>query len=124
MLGRGRGEILNEIDLENLDYGQEDVANFDYKLDVISPDNISVSTADAYGGVKPSIPQMRIMEILVLPLEEWHKYLYNDFELSVFLKYPELDKIKSALYRDGAVFASMSGSGSSVFFITRCNKNK
>ena len=123
MLGQGRGEILSEIEFNNVDYGQKGGENSSYKLEIVSPKGISVSTADAYAGVSPAIPEKRIEEILVLPLKEWQTYLYNDFEKSVFKKYTELKNIKASLYLKGAIYAAMSGSGSSLFFISDATNN-
>ncbi|MEP7253675.1 MAG: 4-(cytidine 5'-diphospho)-2-C-methyl-D-erythritol kinase, partial [Ginsengibacter sp.] len=58
-----------------------------------------------------------IKEIIHQPISTWKRELINDFEKPIFIKYPEIKAIKDALYNDGAVYASMSGSGSSVFGI-------
>jgi 4-diphosphocytidyl-2-C-methyl-D-erythritol kinase len=78
---------------------------------------ISVSTAEAYAGVKPFKKEKSIKEIIQLPLSKWKDNLVNDFEETVFEKYPEIQKIKKTLYTEGAVYASMSGSGSAVYGI-------
>ena len=67
--------------------------------------------------VSPRVPDVHIPEILKMPIGEWRKYLKNDFEESVFALRPMLAAIKSRLYDCGAVYASMSGSGSSIFGI-------
>ncbi len=105
MIGEGRGEILAEypVDLS------------DYELQVLTPEGISVSTADAYRGIKPGIPETSLREALSKPVAEWDGVLVNDFEDTVFAKYPELAAIKKSLYDSGAVYASMSGSGSALF---------
>ena len=87
-----------------------------YYILLIKPD-IHVSTQDAYANVKPQTPEKSIKEIIQMPVKKWKEYLVNDFELSVFKKYPEIDTIKNKLYEQGAIYASMSGSGSSVFGI-------
>lgn len=107
MLGRGRGEVLTEYDLD-LD---------GYEIQVLTPAGISVSTADAYRGIVPKSPQMELSDVLTNPVEEWNGLLVNDFEETVFAKYPELAAIKRSLYECGAVYASMSGSGSALFAI-------
>ncbi len=76
----------------------------------------SVSTREAYAGVTPRYPTMRAGEIVTnIPIEEWHKYLTNDFEQSVFAIIPELALIKDELYKMGSIYASMSGSGSTIY---------
>ena len=78
--------------------------------------NIHVSTADAYAGIKPAIPSKKIAEIIEdQPLQDWKGQLSNDFENTVFSKFPILKHIKTVLYDLGAVYASMSGSGSALF---------
>lgn len=76
---------------------------------------VKVSTPEAYSLVKPQVPEMSIPEILNRPLAEWRFLLKNDFEKSVFARYPRIEEIKALLYERGAAYASMSGSGSSVF---------
>ena len=109
MIGEGRGEVLTEypIDLECCD------------LQVLTPEGISVSTKDAYGGIRPHLPEVQLREALSRPVEEWDGILVNDFEETVFVKYPELAAIKRSLYDSGAVYASMSGSGSALFALYR-----
>ena len=108
MRGQGRGEILTPFELKALE---------DYTLQVVTPAGIAVSTADAYRGIIPQQPQRPLDEILSLPIEQWQDTLVNDFEVTVFEKYPELAAIKKSLYDSGAVYASMSGSGSALFAI-------
>lgn len=76
---------------------------------------VHVSTADAYAGLKPVLPIKSLSGLIGLPVEQWRFNLRNDFEASVFSKYPEISQIKEQLYAAGATFALMSGSGSSVF---------
>ena len=109
MIGEGRGEQLTEHDLF-LD---------DYDLQVITPAGIAVSTKDAYAGIRPQMPEVSLRDALTRPVEEWDGILVNDFEETVFAKYPELAAIKRSLYDCGAVYASMSGSGSALFAIYR-----
>lgn len=105
MIGEGRGEILTDhpIDIDA------------YDLQVLTPEGIAVSTKDAYGGIKPHLPEVPLKEALSRPVEQWDGLLVNDFEETVFAKYPELAAIKRSLYDSGAVYASMSGSGSALF---------
>lgn len=109
MIGEGRGEILSEypIDLSA------------YDLQVLAPEGISVSTKDAYGGIRPHLPEVPLREALSRPIEQWDGTLVNDFEETVFAKHPELAAIKRSLYDSGAVYASMSGSGSALFALYR-----
>ena len=87
-----------------------------YRIALIKPD-VHVSTQEAYAHVKPQQPKERIMDVLQLPVNEWKGRLINDFEASVFARYPQIEEIKQRMYDDGALYASMSGSGSSVFGI-------
>jgi len=104
---KGKGDEYESINLELSGY----------YIALIYP-NIHVNTAMAYSGVTPKKP-LRDLEndILNLPIEEWKNDIKNDFEVSVFLKYPEIKKIKEQLYNEGAVYSSMSGSGSAVYGI-------
>ena len=112
MIGEGRGEILSEVDFDLPIEGSFD-------LQVITPAGIAVSTKDAYAGIKPHLPATPLREALTKPIEEWSGLLVNDFEETVFSKHPELAAIKRSLYDLGAVYASMSGSGSALFAIYR-----
>lgn len=76
-----------------------------------------VSTREAYSNVHPAWPTRPLEELLRLPLNEWKDCIRNDFEDSVFPLYPELSDAKESLYQHGAVYASMSGSGSALFGI-------
>ena len=118
MIGEGRGEVLTEYPLAGIDYGQECGAA-DYEVTVLTPEGIAVSTADAYRGIKPQIPEIPLKDALDKPIEEWKDCLFNDFEITVFEKHQELAAIKHSLYESGAVYASMSGSGSALFAIYR-----
>lgn len=91
-------------------------------LAVVKPD-IAISTAEAYGGVVPSEPEIPLCERLARPVEEWHDIIKNDFERHLFAAYPQLAELKSMLYRCGAVYASMSGSGSALFGLFRQQPN-
>lgn len=133
MIGEGRGEVLSEYPVSGLDYGQEQGYQNEmqesvktgenmaaaYEITVLTPEGIAVSTADAYRGIKPQLPEIPLKEALAKPVEDWKDCLFNDFEKTVFDKYPELAAIKRSLYDSGAVYASMSGSGSALFAIYR-----
>ena len=87
-----------------------------YHLVLVKPD-IHVSTKDAYALVTPQKPQQPLTEIAQRPIQEWKGAMKNDFEKSIFTKHPAMEKVKEQLYAMGAVYASMSGSGSSFFGI-------
>lgn len=89
-----------------------------YYLVLVKPD-IFVSTKDAFAHITPSQPAHSLKEIIRMPIETWRATMKNDFEDSVFQKFPEIAAIKDKLYDLGAIYASMSGSGSSVFGIFR-----
>lgn len=101
-----KGDVLSEINLSLKGY----------YLVLVKP-NIHVSTADAYAGVKPHPSKIALKELIQQPIETWKDNIVNDFEQSIFAKFPEIEKIKLSLYEHGALYASMSGSGSSVFGI-------
>ena len=90
----------------------------DYTLVLVKPD-ISVSTREAYGGIRPRRPETSLKEIIRRPVEEWRDCMKNDFEESVFAKHPEIAAIKDKLYDIGATYASMTGSGSAVYGLFR-----
>jgi 4-diphosphocytidyl-2-C-methyl-D-erythritol kinase len=87
-----------------------------YYLVLVKPD-IYVSTQKAYACVKPHSCEEPVKEIVYSPVSEWKNRLINDFEAGIFSRYPEIGKIKQQLYDSGALYASMSGSGSTVFGI-------
>lgn len=109
MLGRGRGDELSPFDISSILEG--------YEIRVIAPEDISVSTAEAYSGIIPRerTPQDSLEAILAGGVSTWPHRLENDFEQSVFAKYPTLADIKQSLYDEGAAYASLSGSGSALF---------
>ena len=89
----------------------------DYEIRVEVPEGVHVSTSEAYSRVIPrerlALPPLR--EALRYPVEMWPDVLFNDFESSVFPLYPAVEALKKRFYDEGAVYASMSGSGSAVF---------
>ncbi|MBQ7709015.1 MAG: 4-(cytidine 5'-diphospho)-2-C-methyl-D-erythritol kinase [Bacteroidales bacterium] len=105
MFGSGRGEVLEPFDLDLSAY----------RLEVFIPEGVAVSTADAYRGIVPAVPEKPLQEVLRQPISTWKKDLQNDFETTVFAKYPALAPVKAQLYARGAVYAAMSGSGSAFF---------
>lgn len=105
MLGRGRGELLSPFDF--------DLSGFEIR--VVMPEGERVSTREAYAGVVPSEPAVPLVEALLRPVEEWRDCVFNDFEASVFAAHPRIAAAKEEMYRDGAAYAAMSGSGAAVF---------
>ena len=91
-----------------------------YQLWLVKPD-IFVSTRDAFSQIKPHRPERPLKETIQLPVEEWRNCMVNDFEESVFPQFPAIREIKEEMYRQGAVYASMSGSRSSVYGIFKPN---
>ncbi|WP_295794975.1 4-(cytidine 5'-diphospho)-2-C-methyl-D-erythritol kinase [Mucilaginibacter sp.] len=87
-----------------------------YQVVLVMPP-VHVSTAEAYRGVKPAPVKDSLMDLIYEPIADWKKYIKNDFEASVFKSHPEIRGVKAALYEAGALYASMSGSGASVFGI-------
>ncbi|WP_461088674.1 4-(cytidine 5'-diphospho)-2-C-methyl-D-erythritol kinase [Spirosoma gilvum] len=79
--------------------------------------NLAISTAEAYAGVRPHQPEAPLLDQLQAPIDTWRATIHNDFEDSLFPRYPVLADIKQQLYTAGAVYASMSGSGSTVYGI-------
>ena len=102
----GRGELLEEIDIDLSGY---------YLL-IVSP-GIHISTADAFGQIKPNSSIKNCKEIVQLPIEKWKDLLINDFEKTVFEIHPVLKTIKEKLYSMGAIYASMTGTGSTLYGI-------
>jgi len=100
----GRGEVMTPVEV--------DLAGM--WLVVVKPP-VAVSTAEAYAGVTPCENGESVADTVRRPVGEWRKLLRNDFEESVFAHHPELGEIKHALYDAGALYASMSGSGSALF---------
>ncbi len=85
-------------------------------LTLIKPD-IAISTAEAYSNIKPQQPKKCCKDIISQPISTWKEELKNDFEEPLFTKYTELKDIKKRLYEEGALYAQMSGSGSTIFGI-------
>ncbi len=106
LFASGIGEVFDEVEL-SLD-------NFYFVL--VKPD-IHVSTKDAFALVKPQQPDISLKDIIKMPVARWKNIMENDFEKSIFSKFPEVEKVKEKLYDLGTVYASMSGSGSSVYGI-------
>lgn len=107
-LATGTGNILQPVDL--------DLSG--YKIVIVKPP-LAVSTGMAYKVVTPRRPDHTVAEVVTRPVEEWKELLVNDFEEHVFAMFPEIGTIREELFRLGAVYASMSGSGSSVYGLFR-----
>lgn len=104
MIGTGRGDMLTPANV-NLK---------GFYLVLINPE-IHISTAQAFAGSKPGARTFDLMAVVGMPVAQWRGVLMNDFEASVFQVHPAIQAIKEKFYDAGAVYASMSGSGSSVF---------
>ena len=102
----GRGEITRKIEV--------DLSNYYLKIVNLG---IHISTAEAYGGVIPVKPSASLKNIVLGDITTWKELLKNDFEQGVFKDHPELELAKNKLYQEGAIYASMTGSGSTLFGI-------
>ena len=102
----GRGEKMEPIELP-----------LQGKFLVVAKPDEGVSTREAYAGVKPAVPQVRLAEALQRPIGEWQGLVKNDFEPHIFEAHPAISELKKAMLDAGAIYASMSGSGSAVFGI-------
>lgn len=91
-----------------------------YQIWLVRPD-VFVSTKDAFARIAPHRPAVSLKEVVQRPIEEWREYMVNDFEESVFPQFPVIGEIKEEMYRQGAIYASMSGSGSSVYGLFKAN---
>lgn len=87
-----------------------------YFIIIVKP-AVHVNTADAYAGIVPGNKNRSPREIVEMPVTDWKNNLFNDFEKTIFTKHPEIKNIKDRLYKLGAIYASMSGSGSAIFGI-------
>lgn len=106
-IGTGRGEILSPVAL-----------SLKGKFVVIVKPEVNVSTAEAFSEIVPRVPAMDLKSIILgHPTHEWRTMLRNDFEPSVFSRFPVIEAIHAKLYAFGAVYASLSGSGSAVYGI-------
>lgn len=108
----GIGEIFSQIDSE----GIRSLSERPYWLTLVKPD-LHISTREAFAGLTPHYPALPIKEALAAPLDTWRHTVANDFETSLFPLYPELARLKQALYDSGAIYASMTGSGAALYGI-------
>ena len=102
----GRGEKMVPVELP-----------LQGKYLVVAKPNEGVSTKEAYSGVKPAVPQVRLADALQRPIAEWQGVVKNDFEPHIFEAHPGIAELKKTMLDAGAIYASMSGSGSAVFGI-------
>lgn len=100
----GIGERLSPIEL--------DLGN--YRMAIVKPP-VAVSTREAFAHVQVGFPEINCRDVVALPMEEWRGLLKNDFEESIFPQHPIIGEAKEQLYKLGAVYAAMSGSGSALF---------
>lgn len=91
--------------------------NLQGKFIVLVYPNQHVSTGEAYAGIQPALADTELKTVLLQNVEDWQTGVKNDFEPQIFAKYPEIESIKTKLYEQGALYASMTGSGSTVFGI-------
>lgn len=112
-LAAGRGEVLEEVA----------ITLSSYKIVLINP-GIHINTGWAFSNTSPALPGKPVKEIIRQPLETWRAELSNDFETPVFSAHREIKEIKEALYNQGALYASLSGSGSTVYGIFDTSFNK
>jgi 4-diphosphocytidyl-2-C-methyl-D-erythritol kinase len=108
---QGRGEQLEPLSI--------DLSG--YEILLIHP-GIHISTANAFSGVSPRVPEKSVYGVVQQPVSTWRQDLANDFEQSVFPLYPSLKEIRDTLYDSGAIYASMTGSGSAIYGLFEKNK--
>lgn len=102
----GHGEIMEPVEV-----------NLEGKWLVVAKPQEGVSTAEAYSGVHPALPDSDLRELVAKPIEEWQQSIVNDFEAHILVSHPRIAQIKQSLLDAGAEYAAMSGSGSAVFGI-------
>jgi len=104
LLGYEKGNRFKEVPL------------FPESLEIVLVNpGIHISTSEAYSGILPGRPLRPLEELIMLPIEQWRDNIINDFESNIITKYPVIGEIKAKLYAQGAIYVSMSGSGSSVY---------
>ena len=102
----GRGEVMSPV-----------VLPLEGRYLLVAKPEEGVSTAEAYGSVRPSVPDVPLAELLQRPVEQWQGAVKNDFEPHIFAAHPLIAQIKQTMLAAGALYSSMSGSGSAVFGI-------
>jgi len=101
---QGIGENMSSVDLDLSAY----------ELKFIFPE-FHISTSEAYADITPKISETDLLDLISQPIANWKTKVKNDFEVTTFTKHPQLARMKSQLYTDGAIYASMSGSGSVLY---------
>lgn len=107
-LARGRGELLSPLNLA-VDWEN-------YKLLCVHPE-VHISTKEAFGHVVPEAPAFDLEQLPKLPIEQWKHHIHNDFERSFFYVHPQWAAIKEQLYERGAIYVSLTGTGSTIYAI-------
>ncbi|RQO30350.1 4-(cytidine 5'-diphospho)-2-C-methyl-D-erythritol kinase [Taibaiella sp. KBW10] len=103
---KGRGEQLSPVSLDLKHYS----------LQIICP-SLHIATAVAFSQLQPKAAAYDLSTIASLPIDQWKNHVFNDFEPAIFAAYPLLKNIKDTLYEQGAVYAAMSGTGSTLYGI-------
>ena len=103
---QGIGEKMSSFDLDFSDY----------KFKFTFP-KFHISTTEAYSRIIPIIPETNLFDLINMPIANWKGKVKNDFEIATFSKYPKLQEMKNKFYTDGAIYASMTGSGSVIYGI-------
>ena len=103
---RGIGDKMIPVDI--------DLSKFKLKFNI---PKFQISTTDAYTEISPKLSSIDLFHFISKPISQWKDNVINDFELNAFLKYPELRIIKENFYKDGAIYSSMTGSGSVMYGI-------
>ena len=102
----GIGDVMQNISLE--------LSNYNIKL---INSNIHISTIDAYSSIQPKDQSLSLKQLIEKPICKWKNFIKNDFEKNMFTKYPVLKEAKEELYAKGAVYSSMTGTGSVIYGI-------
>ena len=108
VLATGTGNVMNNINLSLKGWS----------LIIFKPE-IDITTKEAYTGIATQRPVVALHEAIQEPVEKWKNIIVNDFEKGAFAKYPQLKNIKDKMYSAGAVYASMTGSGSAIYGLFR-----
>ena len=109
----GIGDILEPLEIN--------IPHSSFLIKIKIPEGEHVSTKEAYSGLSPFTshlsPRPDLREAVKRPIGEWRNLIVNDFEASVFPAHPAIAALKEEMYRRGALYASMTGSGAAVFGI-------
>ena len=108
----GVGELMTKINIDSSDF----------EIEIINP-NIHISTAEAYNSIIPREPKYNLREIVDIPIDKWKNQVINDFEKPIFHQYPDLEGYKKSFYKKGALYSSMTGSGSVIYGLFKSNKS-